>query len=391
MVVSLAGVAAFAQAGITIFADDTRTPVLTQLGAAYEAETGVKVTVVEYAWNDLKDNYITKTQAGEGPDILIGGHDWVGELVANGLVAPIDLGSKAADFSGASLQAFTVGDSLYGLPYAQENIALIYDKDVVPVPPRTWDELLAICRSVYDPDIPYYGLIFQNTASNFYQFYPFISAAGGYIFGYNDDGTYNPCDVGIANEGAIFGANLYKSMTDEGILPTGVDWDTLNALVAGKHAAMIITGPWMVNAISEAGYNYGITTIPAVKGPTGAYSVPNVFMGLQGFFLSSFSENKTIATDFLVNYIATEDAMKELVAQGNRNPTYLPVVKYASADTQAFGQQAAFGLAMPSIPAMNSVWAEGGNAIDLINSGTPAALALTQARLLILEAVGCNE
>ena len=29
--------------------------------------------------------------AGEGPDIIIGAHDWLGELVTNGLLAPIDL------------------------------------------------------------------------------------------------------------------------------------------------------------------------------------------------------------------------------------------------------------------------------------------------------------
>src|SRR5690554_7174789 len=30
--------------------------------------------------------------SGKGPDILIGAHDWLGQLVVNGLIEPVDLG-----------------------------------------------------------------------------------------------------------------------------------------------------------------------------------------------------------------------------------------------------------------------------------------------------------
>ncbi len=390
LLVALMGTVAAAQVKITIFADDTRTPLMRELGAQYTADTGVEIEVVEYASTDIRTAYVTATQAGEGPDIVIGAHDWLGEYVTNGLVEPLDLGDRAADFSQAALEAFTSGGTLYGMPYASENIALVYDKDIVPTAPRTWDELLAVCRAVSDPDVPMYGLAFQNQAGNFYQFFPMLSAAGGYIFGYDAEGNLDPCDVGLATDGAVFGASLYQSMLDEGLIPSGVDWDTLNALVAGKNAAMFITGPWLINAIRDAGINYGITQLPAIKGPNGAYNVPKVFMGVQGFMVNSFSPNKTIAMDFLLNYIATTDVMVELMNQGNRSPAYLPALSYAGADALAFSQQAAFGVPMPSIPAMASVWQEGGNALDLINNGTDPATALQQAKDLILAAVGCE-
>ncbi len=390
LIIALAAVVGAAQTKLTIFADDTRTPLLRDLGAQFTADTGVEVDVVEYAWNDLRSAYVTSTQAGEGPDIVIGAHDWVGEYVANGLVEPIDLGKKVADFSPAALEAFTVNGALYGLPYASENLALVYDKDLVPTPPRTWDGLLAICRAVADPEKPMYGLAFQNQAGNFYQFFPFLSAAGGYIFGYDDKGALNPCDVGIATDGAIFGATLYQSMLKEDLIPSGVDWDTLNALVEGHNAAMYITGPWLIGAIKSAGVNYGITQIPAIKGPNGAYNVPKVFTGVQGFMVNSFSDNKTIAMDFLMNYVATMDTMVALMNLGDRAPAYLPAVTQAGPDILAFSQQAAFGVPMPSIPAMASIWQEGGNALDLINNGTDPATALKQAQDLILTAVDCK-
>jgi len=390
MLVSLFGVVAAAQTTLTIYADDTRTPILQAIGADFTAATGVAVEVIEFAYNDLRPNFITATQAEEGPDIVIASHDWVGELVANGLVEPMDLGARAADFSSSALEAFTTGNLLYGMPYGTENLTLIYNKEYVAQPPKTWDEVLAIMRALYDPDAPMYGLAFQNTASNFYQFFPFLSAAGGYIFGNDAEGNPDACDVGIANEGAIFGATLYQDMLNEGILPSSVDWDTLNALVAGKNVAMVITGPWLLNAIQDAGWDYGIARIPAIKGPGGAYFQPKVFMGVQGFMISSFSENKALAVDFLLNYIATTDVMAQIANAGNRVPTFIPAVATAPADLAAFSEQAAFGLPMPSIPEMSSIWQEGGNALDLINAGTDPAVALQQAYDLILTAVGCE-
>jgi len=390
VLVSLVGVVAVAQATLTIYADDTRTPLLRTIGEQFTAATGVAVDVVEFPWNDLRTNFITATQAGEGPDIVIGAHDWLGELVSNGLLEPMDLAGRLSEFDEAARSAFTTGNVLYGMPYGTENLTLIYNKEVVPTAPETWDDVLEIMRAQYDPDLPMYGLAFQNTAGNFYQFFPMLSAAGGYIFGFDENGVYDPCDIGVANAGAVWGAKLYQDMLNEGILPASVDWDTLNALVAGKNVAMVITGPWLLNAIKEAGWDYGICKIPPILGIDGEYHQPKVFTGVQAFMVSSFSENKTLAFDFLLNYIATEEVMAEIAVSGSRIPTFLPALPSTPADLAAFADQAQYGVPMPSIPAMASVWQEGGNALDLINNGTDVASALGQAYNLIRIAVGCE-
>ncbi|MBA7708150.1 hypothetical protein ES703_117042 [subsurface metagenome] len=50
-----------------------------------------------------------------------------------------------------------------------------------------------------------------------YHLFPLSSATGGYIFGENPDGTTNPLDIGLANEGSIRGANLLLRLIEEGI------------------------------------------------------------------------------------------------------------------------------------------------------------------------------
>jgi maltose-binding protein MalE len=153
---------------------------------------------------------------------------------------------------------------------------------------------------------------------------------------------------------------------------------------------MVITGPWLLSAIQDAGWDYGIARIPAIKGPDGTYNQPLAFIGVQGFMVSAFSDNKTIAMDFLLNYVATTEVMADMANAGNRIPTFIPAIDLAPADLAYFADQAAFGLPMPSIPEMDQVWQEGGNAIDLINNGTDAATALQQAYDLIIAAIGCE-
>jgi len=250
------------QAKLLIWADDTRAPVLRDVGADYTAATGVEVEVVEIAFGDLRGQFTTAAPTGKGPDILIGAHDWIGELVADGLLEPIDLGDKAGGFNPVALEGFSYGGKLYGLPYGTENVALIYNKDLVPEPPKTWCELLEIARDLTDPEIPQYGFIVQNPDP--YHWFPMLSAAGGYIFGKNPDGSLNYCDIGLANEGAIYGATIFDKMVEEGLLPAGVDWDTMTGLFFGGKAGMVISGPWLLGGAKEAGINYGVAPIPSL-------------------------------------------------------------------------------------------------------------------------------
>ncbi|HEU68213.1 MAG TPA: maltose ABC transporter substrate-binding protein [Candidatus Acetothermia bacterium] len=397
LIVALAlalGTAAFAQsAKLVIWADDTRAPVLRDLGAAFKAQTGIEIEVVEIAFDQLRGQFVTAAPTGQGPDILAGAHDWVGELAANGLLEPVNFGPKLAEFSPVAVQAFSYGGHNYGVPQGMENIAIIYNKALVSQPPRTWDELLNLARQITDPTKPMYALVFQNGPDP-YHWFPMLSANGGYIFGTSADGSLNPCDVGLATAGAIHGAKLFAGMIDEGLLPVGVGWDTMRALFFGGNAAMVISGPWLIADTKAAGIDYGIAPIPAILGPDGhTYGTPRPFIGVQGFMVSAFSQNKTLAFDFLLNYIATTDTMLALYQRNPRPPAHLPTFALVASDPDiaAFGAQGAFGIPMPNIPEMASVWGAWADAQSLIADGqaTPE-VALQEAVAKIKTALKCK-
>jgi maltose-binding protein MalE len=92
---------------LLIWADDTRAPVLYDLAPTVLAETGVCLDIQILGFGDIRTQVSLAGPAGEGPDIFVGAHDWLGELYSNGVVAPMDLGAKAADFAPVSVEAFT--------------------------------------------------------------------------------------------------------------------------------------------------------------------------------------------------------------------------------------------------------------------------------------------
>ena len=213
-------------ADLVIWADDTRAPVLTPLAEAFSADEGVKVSVLEVPFDKIRDNLSTAGPAGEGPDIIIGAHDWLGELVANGALEPIELGAAADAYSAASIQAFNYDNKQYGLPYAVENIALIRNTDLVPDAPATFEDLEATALALQADGTVSVPLAIQQGPADPYRNYPLFSGAGGYIFGQSADGTYDPDDLGIDSDGGLKAAELFKKWSDEGLISKDVVMST---------------------------------------------------------------------------------------------------------------------------------------------------------------------
>jgi maltose-binding protein MalE len=351
---------------LLIWADETRASVINDNVAAFEEAAGVDVEVQQVDFGAIRDQLKVAGPAGEGPDIIIGAHDWLGELVVNGLVAEVDLGDDAANFLPAAINAFTYEGKLYGVPYAVENIALFYNTDLVAEPPKTWDEVIAMSKEIMESGAAEYGFIRQE--GDPYHFYPIQTAFGGYVFGTNEDGSYNPEDVGIDNEGSIEALNLVVSMINDGLFPAGLDGDTAQTLFADGQAAMYITGPWNISNFETAGVPFAIAPVP---GKT-ADSPGGPFLGVQGFMVSAFSENPLLAQAFLTSFAATEEVQIALSEAGGRPPARI-VEGLDNPYFDALAAAAGSGQAMPAIPEMGAVWSAWGDAVTLAMKGDLSA------------------
>ncbi len=72
---------ALASGTLTVWVDAERVDALQDAADAYTEKTGVKVELVGKDNADIKDDFIQQVPTGKGPDITMGAHDWLGELV----------------------------------------------------------------------------------------------------------------------------------------------------------------------------------------------------------------------------------------------------------------------------------------------------------------------
>ncbi|MCB2481292.1 extracellular solute-binding protein, partial [Listeria monocytogenes] len=69
----------------------------------FQQQTGVKVDLVQKVSGDIRTDFVSQVPTGQGPDVIIGANDWTGEFVNNGVVATVQLGDKAKDFSQSAV------------------------------------------------------------------------------------------------------------------------------------------------------------------------------------------------------------------------------------------------------------------------------------------------
>jgi arabinogalactan oligomer / maltooligosaccharide transport system substrate-binding protein len=362
-----------ADADLVIWADDTRSPAITPFAEEFGDQEGLTVAVQEVDFGDLRDRLVVAGPAGEGPDIIIGAHDWLGELVTNGVVEPIDLSGVEGEYAEVAVQAFTYEGQTYGLPYAIENIALIRNTEHVPDAPATWEEAVETALALEEDGTVERGIVVQ--AADAFHHYPFFTAYGGYVFAQEEDGSYNPDDLGLDNEGSIAAAEAIGSWVEQGVLNPDVDYDVMINTFGEGNAAFAITGPWAVaesdRGFAASGVDYEISPMPPINGGT-----PAPFVGVQGFMVSAFAENALLAQTFILDYMGTEDAQIALFEAGGRPPAMLSAFEQVADDPDiaGFGESGQNGVPMPAIPEMGSVWSAWEDALSLIyeQQGEPA-------------------
>ncbi|WP_209706234.1 sugar ABC transporter substrate-binding protein [Leucobacter exalbidus] len=358
-----------AASSLTVWVDAERVDALQGAADSYSEEKGIEVNLVGKDTADIKDDFIQQVPTGKGPDVVMGAHDWLGELSTNGVVAPIELGDSAADYLPVAVDAATYEGTTYLLPYAVENIAVLRNTELVPEPAADFDDMIAKGQAA-GLDQPF--VVEQGAEGNPYHLYPFQTAFGAPVFGSNDEG-YDPADLQIGNAGGDdFAAWLgSQGKNGTGVFNTDIDGDIAKQSFLDGKAAFWLTGPWNVGAATDAGIDVAIDTVPS---PTDAAAAP--FAGVKGFFVSAESKNKVAANDFLVNYIGTEDVQMDLFASGNVLPALAAAAEEASKDPiiAGFAAVGAESVPMPAIPAMGAVWENWGIAeATVINGADPKA------------------
>ena len=338
---------------LTVWTDENRKPAIEAAAKTFEEETGGKIELVQKNFEDIRTDFINQVPTGNGPDITVGAHDFLGAFVEAGVINTVDLGAAADQLEQVAVDAFTYDGQVYGFPYALESIALIQNTDLVGEDaPATYDDMIAKGKAS-GAERPFV----INTAGqtgDAYTMYGFQTSFGAPVFVQDSSGSYTT-EVGMGGEkGTAFAQWLgAHGETGTGDISTTIDYDTNNELFASGKAAYTIQGPWAVDTLTQQGVKIKVNPIPSAGGETAA-----PFVGVQGFYVSSQSKNALIAQQFLTHYLATDEAQQALYDADPRLPAWQPVAEKVASDpiVAGFLASAATGVPQPSIPEMGSVW-----------------------------------
>ncbi len=357
-----------------------------------EQVDGIVIELVSVPWDGMAPRGIGLSELdqaidnGDGPD-LWGPvpHKWTGSFLGKGQIAALDQDLLPAPilFADVGLQACSVGDELYGLPVLMDGLALIYNRRLLPEPPSTFAELAGLAGRLREGEnVPWVlGLPLLSP----YHIYPFLDGYGGYIFG-RSGGTWDPSDVGLANEGAVRGTRYLSALyTKQRIFPESLaDRAVMHSqavqLFLEGQTATLIEGSWVLPQLEAAGLDYGVAPLPLLPGSEDA---PRSLVVVQAVYLNAASAHPDEARALLA-HIGTEDSMVALQEGLGTIPVRRDVLRSTALrdgdSLRAWYELVAAGVPLPSVPELDTVWGFWIQALEVAIPGlTPADEALQGA------------
>lgn len=345
---------------------------LLEATAGFTEDLGIEV-VVEVVDPDLPQKYQQAAATGDGPDIVLWAHDRFGEWANGGLISPVQpSASWSEDILPAAMGAMQFDGKTWGYPLAVEAVTLIYNTDLIETPPASFEEI---------KDLELDGAKILWDYNNTYFTMPMLMAGGGYAF-QKVDGSYDGSATGVNTDGAVAGAEVLKSLFDDGVMPQGVDYGVMDGAMNNGEVAMVLNGPWSWAGFEASGLNFAVAPIPTVNG-----EVSPPFLGVQALGINAASPNADLAVELIENYLATDEGLATWNAKNGLGALADASAAEAQNNPLVSGMLsvAANGVPMPSNPEMGAFWAAMAPALTNITTGAASpADALNDAASRIL-------
>lgn len=316
----------------------------------------ITINVLQVPFNDIFNKYDTDVAAGGGPDMFIAPNDNLGGQVRSGTIMDITsfVEGKLGDYSELSKGGMMYDGKMYGVPESMKAVAFWYNKDMMPTPPATTDELKAMME----------GGMPVAVSFGCYHHWGFFGSFGGQIF--DDQFNFVTAD---ANQAKVADAmsylnDLYQISVENG-WPRN-DSDGLAPFTEGSVAA-ITNGNWAMGDYRNAlGDKLAVAPIPA--GPGGA---SNPLLGVDGFYFNPNSQNTEAAIEVAL-YLTNKAAQEMMMNEAGHVPANTTV---EVTDPLIQGLLDAFSTAYfrPQVEAMGNYWGNFCGTDQVFDVGTPAA------------------
>lgn len=318
----------------------------------------VKVNVVHYSVEDLRTQFQNAALAGQGPDIVYGPNDNIGIFMVSDLIKPVDTlisPELVKKFNDGALKSGMYDGKLYLLPeFLGNQIALLYNKDMVKEAPKTWDEFLKVAKEnrAVDPKDKAnskYGFLYNEKEP--FWFIGFYFGFGGEIFDAKENPTLN-------NKSMVDALTFVRDIrAKDGLGEAGMDYDIASQLFLQKKAAMILNGAWSWKEYEDAGINLGVAPMP-IPSKEGYALFTNASKGYS--ISEGTSDKKKEALNKFFDYIFSPEvnatiSINQSQAPGIEAARELPQVKNDKLMQDSI-ETIKYTVPMPVVPEMRAIW-----------------------------------
>ena len=325
---------------IVVWADETRGANLKKvLAAKGDWVPGYTVKVVAYSNFDALKDAIDKATDASGPDIVVGANSWVPTLAKNGKLAPLTLTAAVKErFNPTQLWDLSYSKKLYGIPVDVNNVAMIYNTELVKTAPKTFGEMVDAYKSLKTSKGLKAGLCIAGGGMS-WGAHSVFSALGADAFQFN---SRDSIIYGRSFNATTFGQNVRKYLMDgtksNGFFPA-TDTGCKDNFLAGKVPYAVI-GNWEWSDYTAKGFAMNLMPVPGVN--PGTYG--KMFGSVSGALLTTFAAKhgtEAGAKSLLTNFFGSTDGQVRYQAIEKRPPAE----KGAQADSSVTAAQRGFGAA----------------------------------------------
>lgn len=324
------------------------------LGDFMKKNPGINVKHIHYSPEDIRTNWQNQVVAGAGPDFAIASHDLIGMFAEAGTSLVLDDFFPKIffkQFDQDILNSYRYQGKIYGIPYRLGNcIVLIYNKDLLPNPPKTMGELIAKAKQLTKGN-EQYGLVYDMVEPFF--IIPFLGAYGGTVF---DEKGNITLDTEPMKKMVKF---VYDLKFTHKILPKEANADVANGLMKDGKAAMEISGPWMFAQLDNADVNYGLAVIPKLEDAGWPLPYGGARVLIFNPKLVKDKEHAAAVKKF-ITYMNTPQVQLSYAKLVSEIPTNAKAMEdpYVKNDpkVKALVEQMKHSTPMPSRPEMRCVW-----------------------------------
>ncbi len=340
-----------------------------------EQNPNITIKFVNVELGDSSGQIALDGPAGVGPDLFAAPHDKLGELVSGGHILTTANSDKVSkEVLNTCATALTYDGKMYGYPISAETYSLFYNKALIKEEdvPKTWDKVKDFCNTFNSGDK--HG--FMMDVGNAYYSIIFTTNKDNRLFGATGTDTSN---TNINSPASVEGMKYFQSLRDILNVPAAdLTTSVTDGAFSSGNVAMYITGPWNIKNFTDAGLDFGVTTLPSLPGNDNPVAS---FSGTRAMFISAYSKHPEEAAKF-GEFLLTPEMQKLRFDITGSLPSI--DVQVESPYIAGFTKQLQYSFPMPSIPQMGKYWDAMGAASANIWNGADVQTELDACNSAIL-------